>query len=139
MAIKFSPKVGQILMCDFYGLRQPEMVKNRPVLVVGTKPDGHQLVTVVALSTVAPEKPQNYHMQLEDNQLPRNKFFSRGTTWVKADMIYTLSFERFNYVSLGVDNGKRVYFKNRLGRESMKKVYSCVLHGLHLGNLSDHL
>lgn len=126
-------------MCDFHGLKQPEMVKNRPVLVVGTKPDGHRLVTVVALSTATPDKQQKYHMQLSDNHLPRNKFFSQGTTWVKGDMIYTLSFERFNYVSLGSDNGKRIYYKNRLGRETMKKVYSCVLHGMHLGDLADHL
>ena len=35
MAITFHPKPGQILMCDFtYGFREPEMIKNRPVIVL---------------------------------------------------------------------------------------------------------
>lgn len=126
-------------MCDFGGFKAPEMIKSRPVLVLNTRPNGHRLVTITCLSTTAPEKPQPHHMQLDDNHLPRHKFFRGGTTWVKGDMIYTLSFDRLSYVSLGSDNGKRIYFQNRLGRETMKEVYSCVLHGLNLGALSQHL
>ncbi|EPI2684581.1 type II toxin-antitoxin system PemK/MazF family toxin [Vibrio cholerae] len=138
LAIKYSPKVGQILMCDFSGFREPEMVKTRPVLVIGTRPNGHNLVTIVALSSTEPDKRQSYHLPLDDNHLPRHKFF-KGNTWVKGDMIYTLSFDRLSYVCLGSENRKRMYFQNRLSREVMKEVYSCVLNGINLGALSQHL
>ena len=139
MAIRYSPKVGQILMCNFSGFKEPEMVKDRPVLVVGTRPNGHGLATVVCLSTTEPDRPQPYHMQLDDNHLPRHRFFRGGSTWVKGDMVYTLSFDRLTYVSLGTEKGKRQYFQNRLGRETMRGVYSCLLHGINLGHLSEHL
>ncbi|MDC5702974.1 type II toxin-antitoxin system PemK/MazF family toxin [Vibrio europaeus] len=139
MGLKYSPKVGQILMCNFNGFKEPEMVKDRPVLVIGTRPNGHRLATIVCLSTTEPDRIQPYHMQLDDNHLPRHRFFNKGTTWVKADMVYTLSLDRLSYVSLGSMNGKRQYFQNRLGRETMKEVYSSVLHGFNLGHLSDYL
>ncbi|PNH98455.1 type II toxin-antitoxin system PemK/MazF family toxin [Vibrio diazotrophicus] len=139
MAIKYSPKVGQILLCDFDGMKEPEMIKRRPVLVIGTKPNGHGLVTIACLSTTKPDVAMDYHLLLDDNHMPRNKFFERGNTWLKGDMIYTMSFERLSFVALGKENGRRQYFQNRLSRENMKKVYSCVLHGLHIGAIAEHL
>ncbi|KHA59847.1 hypothetical protein NL53_14560 [Vibrio variabilis] len=138
MAIRYSPKVGQILMCDFHGFREPEMVKTRPVLVIATRPNGHKLATVVALSSTPPEQAQGYHMTLDNNHLPRHKFF-KDETWVKGDMVYTLSFDRLSYVATGSENGKRIYFQNRLSREVMKNVYSCVLRGMNLNDLCQHL
>jgi len=127
-------------MCDFNGFKAPEMVKRRPVLVIGTKPSGHRLVTIICLSSTEPNIKMNYHLQLDDNQLPRTKFFNGGKTWVKADMIYTLSFDRLNLILLGRGaNGQRKYFQDRLGRNTMKEVYKCVLNGLHIGSLSSHL
>lgn len=126
-------------MCDFAGLKAPELIKNRPVIIIGTRPNGHKLASVVGLSTQPPINTQPYHMELDDTHLPRHRFFRGAKTWVKGDMLYTVSFERLSYVSLGSEKGKRIYFQNRLGRETMKNVYSCVLHGLNLGFLSEHL
>lgn len=140
MAIKYSPKAGQILMCDFQGFKAPEMVKNRPVLVLATRPNGHRLVSVTCLSTAVPTKVENYHLKLDTKHLPPDKFFRKKDTWVKGDMIYTVSFDRLDLIKLGkTAQGKRKYFVDRLEKNMMKKVYSCVLHGLDLGALGVHL
>ncbi|WP_448212484.1 type II toxin-antitoxin system PemK/MazF family toxin [Colwellia sp. MEBiC06753] len=140
MGIKYSPKVGQILMCDFQGFKEPEMVKRRPVLVIGTRPTGHGLVTVACLSTKKPEIIQPYHLLLESCHFPPHKFFDGKENWLKADMIYTVSFERLDLIKIGTDaKGRRLYFNQRLGKETMIQVRSCILHGINLGFLGQYL
>ena len=34
MALKFNPKPGMILLCDYSGFKVPEMVKRRPAVVI---------------------------------------------------------------------------------------------------------
>ena len=61
---------------------------------------------------------------------------------MKGDMIYTVGFHRLNLIRLGKRNpqtGKRLYFTQRLGRDQMNEVYKCMLHGLGLGDLGQHL
>ncbi len=67
--------------------------------------------------------------------------YQDNDSWVKGDMLYTVGFHRLELIRLGTINpeGKRQYFKNKLGRDQMKIIYSCVLHGLNLGNLVAHL
>ncbi len=142
MALAYSPKVGQILTCDFTtGFIEPEMVKKRPVIVLATRPNGHRLVTVVCLSTRKPFPPLAHHMVLPQAHFPNVKFFQDSDeTWLKGDMIYTVSFDRLDYVQIGRDrNGKRAYFLDRLSREVMKNVYACTLCGLNLPMLTQHL
>ena len=50
MGLRFQPKPGMVLICDFRGFEPPEMVKRRPVVVIASNPDRDQLVTVVPLS-----------------------------------------------------------------------------------------
>ncbi|MEZ8704158.1 type II toxin-antitoxin system PemK/MazF family toxin [Vibrio cyclitrophicus] len=139
MGLKHSPKVGQILMCDFKGMKEPEMVKRRPVIVIKSSRYGPKLVQVACLSTAAPEPQMDYHMLIDDKYLPRDKFFEGKETWLKGDMIYTMGFERLDLIRLGFENGKRVYFGQSLSRENMKNIFTCVLHGMNLGHLSNHL
>jgi hypothetical protein len=57
-------------------------------------------------------------------------------------MIYTVGFHRLDLIQLGKrdpQTGKRLYFTQQLGREQMQAIFSCVLHGLHLGHLAQHL
>ncbi len=138
----FYPKPGHILMCDFSGFKAPEMVKVRPVLVLaGAIPGRSGLATVVALSTRVPDAIQAYHYCLPKASLPRLKRFQNSETWVKGDMLYTVSHERLDSIRLGKDRatGKRIYYSDRLGRDQMKKVYGCVLSGLHLSAVVQHL
>lgn len=138
MSILYNIKPGLIASCDFDGLRQPEMIKKRPVVVLTPTHGG--LVTVVACSGTPPSPPTRTHMKLNPKQLPKIAFFN-GETWVKGDMIYRVSMERLDLYKLpgrGSD-GKRKYHKELIGRESMKNIYGCVMHGLNLGHLSQHI
>jgi len=144
MAITFHPNAGTILLCDFsQGFKEPEMVKSkRPVLVVTPPLVGRpNLVTILALSTVKPDPIQDYHYLLPKKALPQLGNFQTKETWIKADMIYTVGFHRLDLIRLNKRdvNGKRQYFRQRLSREKMSEIYKCMLHGLHLGFLGEHL
>ncbi len=125
-------------MCDFKGMIEPEMVKRRPVIITNAPRKG-RLAQVVCLSTKEPVPKYQHHMKIEDKYLPRDKFFQDKETWLKGDMIYTVSYDRLDYIRIGKDNGKRVYFTSCLSRENMKEVYTKILHGMNLGSLSQHL
>lgn len=141
MALTFHPKIGYILMCDFSkGFKEPEMVKERPVIVIATGGRSRSnLVTIACLSTVEPDPILDHHCFVENKYLPKNSLFQGKDSWLKGDMIYAVGFHRLNLIPTGRIKGKRTYFTNRLGREKMKEVYGCVLHGLNLGGLTPHL
>lgn len=135
------PKVGQILMCDFSeGFREPEAVKTRPVVVLATRPGG--LVTVVALSTVKPDPVEAIHLCLPRASMPQLGRFQEKDSWVKGDLVYAVGCDRLDLIRLGKRDpatGKRLYFLQRLGRDRMKEVYSCVLHALNVGHVCQYL
>lgn len=140
MPITIHPKIGQILLCDFSGFKEPEMVKSkRPVIIVSGEMKGRfGLVTIVPLSTVKPDPILPYHYMLPRQSMPMLSYFQESDSWVKGDMLYTVGFHRLDLIRLGTRNtaGKREYFQNRLGREQMKEIYKCILHGLNLANLT---
>ncbi len=71
-------------------MKEPEMVKRRPVIVIKSSRYGpKELVQVACLSTATPEPQMAYHMLIDDKYLPRDKFFEGKETWLKGDMIYT--------------------------------------------------
>ncbi|HAT3884548.1 TPA: type II toxin-antitoxin system PemK/MazF family toxin [Legionella pneumophila] len=143
MAIVFHPNPGQILLCDFSDFKEPEMVKkNRPVIVLSSALKGRdKLLTIVPLSTVKPDPIQPYHYLLPKKSMPMIGIFQERESWVKGDMLYTVGFHRLNLIKLNTRtvDGKRDYFRNKLGREQMKEIYKCVLHGLNLSKLTNHL
>lgn len=141
MAITFHPHSGQILMCDFTtGFKPPEMVKTRPVIVLTPQLKGRgQLVTVVCLSTARPEPVMPYHCTVPKAELPMTSFFQESESWVKGDLIYTVGFARLSPVSIRVAGGRRDYYRKKLNDERMREIRACVLHGLAMGALADHL
>lgn len=145
MAIKFHPKPGQILLCDFsQGFKEPEMVKaGRPVVVLTKALVGRSgLVTVAALSTVKPNPVRSFHLEIPSKYLPMTKRFQNNSSWLKGDMIYTVGFHRLDLIRLGTRNRitrKREYFRKRLSPDQMKNVYACVLEGLGLSRLVKHV
>lgn len=144
MPISIHPKPGQILLCDFSeGFKEPEMVKsNRPIIIISNEIKGRKnLVTVVPLSTTKPSPILAFHYLMPKQSMPMLKHFQEYENWVKGDMLYTVSFERLNLIKLGTrdSSGKRMYFKNRLGREQMKEIYKCILCGLNLSRLTPYL
>lgn len=144
MPITLHPNPGQILFCDFsQGFKEPEMVKNkRPVIILTGAIRGRaKLATIVPLSTVKPAIIQPYHYLIPKQSMPMLDIFQRNDSWLKGDMIYTVGFHRLDLIQLGTRdaNGKRQYYKTRLGREQMKQIYQCVMHGLNLPNLVPHI
>ena len=86
MPIKEHPLIGTIVMCDFNsGFREPEMVKMRPVVVIGPRFAARPgLCTVVALSETAPHPVLGYHWQIDIRpELPTP--LSSDGVWVKGN------------------------------------------------------
>ena len=60
--------------------------------------------------------------------------------WVKADMLYTVGFERLNLPRSGRDQtGRRKYLIRRLSAEQLTQVRKCVLNGLGMTRLTNYL
>ena len=131
---EFYLKEGQMAFCKFQGLQMPEMVKERPVIIL-TKPlplRDRELYTVVPLSTTKPPKILDWHYKLDKQYLPTTSFFKDkngeyNECWVKADMIYTLSIKRMWLIRMGkLPNGRDRYFYNVLPDEIMKYIKNAV-------------
>jgi uncharacterized protein YifN (PemK superfamily) len=93
MPLAFQPRPGTVVVCDFAGYVVPEMVKVRPVVVVARNRKNRQLVTVVPLSTTAPDTIEDHHHELSANPLPGKE---QVTCWAKCDMIATVSLTRLD-------------------------------------------
>lgn len=141
MAIREHPELGAILRCDFSaGFKEPEMVSFRPVVVISPKIQARpQLCTIVALSTTPPLKEMPYHCQINIHPpLPRP--FESDGVWVKGDMVYSVGFHRLDLFRMGKDrSGKRIYRYKPLSDDIIKKIQTCVLHGIGLSTLTKHL
>lgn len=133
MAINFHPDPGTILICDFRGMEEPEMVKRRPVVVVSPKfKDRTGLCTIVPLSTTPPRPVKPYHFKLQITPVLPSPFDSEWH-WVKADMMYALSFKRFHLPSDGkMAGGKRIYELRTVSPEDLHQIRQCLLQGLGL-------
>lgn len=111
MALKFQPRAGQVVRCDFRGMIEPEMVKLRDVVVLMPHKQNRKLVSVIPLSTTQPAPVQPYHHLLSKD--PRPDGTAMRSVWAKCDMVYTVSTERL----------EMHYTRSRRGgRESVKVV-----------------
>lgn len=98
MPLLYQPRPGQVVMCDFKGYVVPEMVKVRPVVVVARNRKNRKLVTVVPLSTTAPDALEDHHHELSANPLPGK---GQITCWAKCDMLATVSLDRLDRYKVG--------------------------------------
>lgn len=105
MPLLFHPDSGIILICDFRDGVPPEMVKQRPVLVVSPRSRGHGLVTVVPMSETAPLNPQPWHVAVPPGVYP----IARGPMWFKCDMLATVGLARLDRVRVGRNGSARQY------------------------------
>lgn len=134
MPLKYPPKKGQILLCDFSkGFAAPEMTKSsRPVVVLHSK---HNIAIVVACSTVEPDRIEPHHYKIPRQSMPMTTHFFGKDTWVKGDMVYSVGFSRLDLVSVG----KRQYFSQQFGKAQMNEIHRCVLHGIGMEFIAHHL
>lgn len=82
------------------------MVKTRPVVILAKHKHNSKLVTVVPLSTTAPEKAEAHHHLLSQNPKPGEP--KESEVWAKCDMIYTLSTDRLEVFSIRTRQGRQV-------------------------------
>ncbi len=125
MSIKFYPRLGQLFMCDFSDINEPEMNKIRPVVVISPRlPYRSQIVTIVPISTTRPfhdlpfcfRLSKNYH-PAEDANLP---------CWAKADMVGNFSVSRLD----GFKVGRRKWEIPEMSDADLEGVRGAVLAGL---------
>ena len=137
MSIPIHPDIGDVFICDFSQIntKDPEMIKRRPVINLTPRRRPGRLCTVIPLSTTAPTSIQTWHCKLH---LDLPEPYNSPEMWVKADMLYTLSLDRFFLFRKGKDkNDKRIYTFPQLTEDQLEKVYRCILKGLSLHNLAN--
>ena len=100
MPLTFHPSPGAILIGDYgHGAphQPPEMMKVRPVVVISPRRRTSQIVTVIPLSSAAPEPLQPWHHHLSTGAYPP----ARGPMWAKCDMVAAVSLGRLDRVKHG--------------------------------------
>lgn len=141
MALQHHPPLGCIVMANFdHAFKAPEMVKPRLAVVISPPIQSRfGLCTIVPLSTTAPEQVMPYHAKLViPFQLPPK--WGNRERWIKGDMVYAAGFHRIDLLRLGKDRtGQRVYQTRQLPEGMLRIVRGCVLHGLGMGQLTEHL
>jgi mRNA interferase MazF len=132
MSLMYYPKLGEILLCDFSGFIVPEMVKRRPVIVIVPRLSGRgDLVTIVPLSTTAPNPQMAYHVHLTLSQALPNPF-SAQQMWAKCDMAMPVARARLDRFKDGraSSGGKRKFVSGNVSPKQLADIRAAVLRGL---------
>lgn len=141
MTIHYHPEQGVIVTVNFdQGFRPPEMIKRRLCVVLSPRIKGRAgLCTVIPLSTTAPQRVMLYHYKFQiPFQMPPE--WGNQPRWAKCDMICAIGFHRIDLLRLGKDNhGKRRYQLTPLPHTHLTNINKCVLNGLGLVRLTNHL
>ncbi|WIH05508.1 type II toxin-antitoxin system PemK/MazF family toxin [Xanthomonas translucens pv. graminis] len=140
MGLKFHPDPGVVVICDFSGFKEPEMVKRRPAIVISPRfRQRDDLCTIVPLSTTPPRSVCKFHHRIQfDPRMPDP--YGEEWMWVKADMVSAVSFARLTLPWEGRDlQGNRVYDVRKISDVDLKAIKACVLHALGMGHLTPHL
>jgi uncharacterized protein YifN (PemK superfamily) len=127
MPLLYQPKEGSVLICDFRGYEIPEMVKIRPVIVIRKHRTNSLLVTVVPLSTTAPDCILEHHLEL-----PSYLQGASPTCWAKCDMVATVSLSRLDRIKSRDRKGNRVYVISQLETDEFHAIKVAVRRALGL-------
>jgi uncharacterized protein YifN (PemK superfamily) len=148
MGINFSPKVGQILTCNFGNYPRdgqgdivpdvidahmpPEMIKFRLVVVLNGKLNGNAC-TIVPISTTkdSVKLGSGFHVELEKGVIEEARYFPQKTSWVKCDMVQTVSNQRLNR-PMDVARG---WLTQVLPRESVSEIQKAVIRAINASSL----
>ncbi|WP_228761098.1 MULTISPECIES: type II toxin-antitoxin system PemK/MazF family toxin [Pseudomonas aeruginosa group] len=124
--MQYQPKEASVLICSFDGYIAPEMVKARPVVVIRRHKHNSKLVTVVPLSTTAPEILEDHHVEL-----PCYVPGQSAVCWAKCDMVYTVSIERLDRCKVrnrhGGGRSYQIFTMNHEHFSAVKKAVSIAL------------
>lgn len=135
MAINYSPKVGELLFCDFGKLSNsendvdghlpPEMTKKRAVIVLNGKIGKCCVVIPISSTKDINAIRKGVHVPIADIEVsgvlkPRER-------WAKANMIATVSRLRLHKPAGGITK--------HLSRESVTKVQIAVMKSINASSL----
>jgi len=131
MPLPYQPKPRAVLLCDFRGYIEPEIVKRRPVIVLKAHKTNAKLVAVVPRSTTKPLHVREHHHQLARNPLPDD---SAKEVWVKCDMVAVVSTDRLDMIRSGRrrPDGRREYLRLQIGPDQFDAIRRGVMAGLGL-------
>jgi mRNA interferase MazF len=131
MPITFVPHPGTVLICDYRtGFVPPEMVKRRPVVVVGlTSGRRNGPYVVVPLSTNAPHVVEPFTVRIPAGRYPF--FWSSRDIWAKCDMLAAVASHRLDRLRA---DGK--WSAPIVERSDFRAIQRGVLHALGLSALT---
>ncbi|MBA4363998.1 MAG: hypothetical protein C0411_25175 [Pseudomonas sp.] len=127
MPLLYQPKEGSVLICDFRGYEVPEMIKVRPVVVIRKHKTNSLLVTVVPLSTTAPDRILDHHLELQSHLQGASP-----VCWAKCDMVATVSLSRLDRIKSRDRHGKRIYVISHLETDEFYAIKVAVRSALGL-------
>jgi uncharacterized protein YifN (PemK superfamily) len=127
MPLLYQPKEGSVLICDFRGNEVPEMIKVRPVVVIRKHRTNSLLVTVVPLSTTAPDRVLEHHLELQSHLHGASPI-----CWAKCDMVATVSLSRLDRIKSRDRQGKRIYVISQLETDEFYAIKVAVRSALGL-------
>ena len=132
--LPFHPHAGTLVICDFRGSIEPEIVKRRPVIVVTPRlPHRSHLCMIVPLSTTPPDHPQPYHVRLSKNYHPNED--ADLPVWAKCDLVQSVSMRRLDRFKIG----PRRYLSPKIDAEDLAAVRRGLLHALGFPTLTAYL
>ncbi|PWE47947.1 type II toxin-antitoxin system PemK/MazF family toxin [Pseudomonas prosekii] len=127
MPLLYQPREGSVLICDFRGYEIPEMIKVRPVVVIRKHRTNNLLVTVVPLSTTAPDYFLDHHLKLASHL-----HGASPVCWAKCDMVATVSLSRLDRIKSRDRRGKPFYSISQLETDEFAAVKAAVRSALGL-------
>lgn len=142
MALKYHPKPGEILLCNYNtGFIVPEMTKLRPVVVISPRlRKRDDLVAVVPLSTIRPDPIELHHCEINlKTVLPSP--YEAPTMWAKCDMLATVALSRLDRFRAGkrLGSSARVYLSGQIDTPQLTSIRKAILCGLGMASLTVHL
>lgn len=97
MVFQSVPFPGSIVMCDFFGYQQPEMVKKRRVVVLSPfrpfRSASDATVIVVPLSELAPDVVLPWH-----HPIPFGRYPGVRGCWAKGDLVAHVALIRLDRI-----------------------------------------
>ncbi|MBO9579866.1 MAG: type II toxin-antitoxin system PemK/MazF family toxin [Sphingobium sp.] len=142
MTLSYHPRAGEIVLCNYAtGFIAPEMVKLRPVVIVSPRLRRRDnLVSVIPLSTTAPDPVDQHHCQIT-LAIPLPKPFDTPIMWAKCDMVATVALARLDRFRDGrhAGGGARRFTTGKVSDLQLAEIRKAMLHGLGLSSLTIHL
>lgn len=115
------------MFCNYAGFVEPEMVKQRPCVVISKHRHNPRLVAIVPISSTEPLPVESYHIEMDPSFCAIH--LSGVKCWVKCDMINMVSLDRLHLVK---DKTSGLRHAPNIGNVSLNKIREAVKHVLRL-------